>query len=288
MKKSFLICVTVILSTISLQSQLLVDTAKTWSTGLVSNEIPMKSYYTKFEGDTTINSKSYKIIWDTYDEYKKDWNFRGFIREENKKVYFYYGIAYDEILMYDFNLQAGDSALFQYNGYLTVDSIFSKTICNQVRKLYYLSSKPYIGQVIWCEGIGSLSGIMNNEGNIGMTGGLNILLCFTENDTLRYSNAEYNTCFFKDITNIGNIENFREKLKIYPNPSAGNFFLQAEKIINKEIIVSIFNNSGQLVFEKCYSGKKLIEINSRIKLKGSYIIRVVGENLLYTGQLLIH
>jgi len=61
-------------------------------------------------GDTVINNVSYKKIYQNYDYNFNVSNsqYKGAIREDNKKIYVYY--YNDERILYDFNLNVGDTA----------------------------------------------------------------------------------------------------------------------------------------------------------------------------------
>lgn len=88
-----------------------------WGTSYTSN-------YHRFYGDTIINDTLNKKVWVSEDENYEEWYFfDSFIREENKKVY-YREMFQSEGLIYDFNLQIGDSVLL--NNIRAVDNLWLK------------------------------------------------------------------------------------------------------------------------------------------------------------------
>ena len=72
-----------------------------------------RSYWIKFEGDTIINDLEYKKVLQADDSIHSDWYINGFIREEvaNQKVYLYDKYRDENMLLYDFSLETGDSIL---------------------------------------------------------------------------------------------------------------------------------------------------------------------------------
>jgi hypothetical protein len=93
-----------------------VDSTKMWSNTI--NQYP--TYYIRFQGDTVINDTAYLRAWQSFDTTLVEWEICGFIREETdlKRVYFR-NFNNKEGLMYDFGMQAGDSAfvknLYRFN-----------------------------------------------------------------------------------------------------------------------------------------------------------------------------
>ena len=113
MKNYYLTTLLLILSVFA-QSQEIVNTNKLWS--IMSEHCqPWGSTYSTdffmFDEDTIINDILYQKVWISEDENHEDWNFYGaFIREVDNRVY-YRQMFGDEGLIYDFNLQLGDSVV---------------------------------------------------------------------------------------------------------------------------------------------------------------------------------
>ena len=78
----------------------------------------------------------------------------------------------------------------------------------------------------------------------------------------------------KTCENISSIENNEFDLKIYPNPSNGNFIIDFKK---KEFIyLTITNILGEVVFNQEYEKHKTIDI--RMNTKGIHIISIHTNN----------
>lgn len=100
------------------------------------------------------------------------------------------------------------------------------------------------------------------------------------NASLFINNAKWGTWFangFRSLTsNTEGFSNSREEWKIYPNPVQNEIVLELpESWSGKEINISIFNTSGQMVISQKsnYSGGK-IALESTVQLsQGTYLIR---------------
>lgn len=163
-----------------------------WSTGLFSSydNRPCDSYYMKLVDEHNANFKLMKST----DENHTYWVDAGYMYSYNGKVYYFRNAGDERVLLYDFTLEEGDEFYvdaLQTN--LVVDSVGSMMVGDMQRRTLYLSAMGQ--QVVWCEGIGSLNGLLNNYGNIGITGGSEELLCVQNNDEIIYHNPHYDECY---------------------------------------------------------------------------------------------
>lgn len=163
-----------------------------WSTGLFSSydNRPCGSYYMKLVDEHNANFKLMKST----DENHTYWVDAGYMYSYNGKVYYFRNADDEHVLLYDFTLEEGDEFYvdaLQTN--LVVDSVGSMMVGNRQRKTLYLSAMGQ--QVVWCEGIGSLNGLLNNYGNIGIIGGSEELLCVQNNDETLYHNPRHDECY---------------------------------------------------------------------------------------------
>lgn len=163
-----------------------------WSTSLFSsyNNIPCGSYYMKLVNEHNANFKLMKST----DPNHENWTDAGYMYSYNGKVYYFRNAGDERVLLYDFTLEEGDEFYvdaLQTN--LVVDSVGSMMVGNTQRKTLYLSAMGQ--QVVWCEGIGSLNGLLNNYGSIGLVGGSEELLCVQNNDETLYHNPRHDECY---------------------------------------------------------------------------------------------
>lgn len=182
----------------------LVDTNKIWSNYCKNSSqfMPSNSYYIRFSKDTIIRDLIYNKVMRSDDSLQNSWYKYGYIRETADKKVYYLQNKTDTIdyKIYDFNVKKGDSIYINVMKALgdkflfKIDSIDSIKIINNYRKRYYLEGE------IWIEGIGSSDGILSSGATAsGLVGMKYSLLCFTENDTLKYKNPDYNFCFYKQV-----------------------------------------------------------------------------------------
>jgi hypothetical protein len=297
MKKSIPFLLFILIANFS-SSQILVDTVNKWNTKI--NRLPSWTVITesiKFEQDTAIDSKTYKKVWRSTDEFQEIWLPYGFIRETpEKKIYYRTDTSYQEYLLYDFELSVNDTIFSTaINSYANswhlitipfiVSSIDSMLIGNEYKKQIHLYSIP-ANEITdqWIEGMGSMHGILHwNAGLIG--GDYYELLCFYENDTLKYQNPAFDTCYIV-YTNIE--ENpYSIDISVYPNPVTNISTLTIKgNIKNEKLKLEIFNITGEIIISERIENKFLInrdEFNT-----GIYFFKVFNESgMIKTGKLMI-
>ena len=107
---------------------------------------------------TEINNTLYnKLYISTLDAITKEITYTGlygYIREENKKVYTRELNNLFETMIYDFDVQIGDSIQFQY-GATIVDSIDTQIFYGKERHIFFVTHENDQIKDIWIEGIGS-------------------------------------------------------------------------------------------------------------------------------------
>jgi hypothetical protein len=115
-------------------------------------------------------------------------------------VFIYDDYHQEDHLLYDFGVEIGDSVPIPFNGeYLYVCDISYDTLepSAEAYKRIVLSSRSNCSgyNISWIEGIGSPGGVLNGLTEYMLCGMENHLVCFYENDTLKYSNSDFSTCF---------------------------------------------------------------------------------------------
>ncbi|MCK4920278.1 MAG: T9SS type A sorting domain-containing protein [Bacteroidales bacterium] len=189
------------------------------------NDSPTDTFLLRYSilGDTTINEKTYhKLVLEKGDTINPTLEPIGGIREEGKKVYFY-GQGFlrndpgEELLLYDFNVQIGDTIKHSSDGpwksiVLDIDSI---QIGDHYRKRYKVDNGwIYHNPDYIIEGIGSvLNGLLGHISDIP-TCGTHYWehVCFRENEQILYLNPNYLDC------NAGiNTNSIIDKNKIWYN-----------------------------------------------------------------------
>lgn len=267
------------MSTLTLVAQQIVDSTKMWSTMQENCLFEGNSYttnYHRFLGDTLINDTLYKKVWVSEDENYEEWYFFGsFIREENKKVY-YREMFQSEGLIYDFNLQIGDSVLL--NNIRAVDNLWLKlTEIDFVQttdgflERWRLESNLYLNSDYWILGIGSEAGVLNSGTSVfGGLCGASTLLCEKENNELVYQHPLFETCFYEILIDIEESqENTFALFELRNNRHLGQLQLMFNSTQQKTI--SIISLSGKKIFNTS-TNESIINIGIGQYPKGLYII----------------
>lgn len=141
-------------------------------------------------GDTVINSLHYYKIYFQNFTYS-DSEYKGAVREDTlqKKIYVFYKDYSNEELLYDFDLQIGDTLSCNYGqGYGIVESIDSVLIAvTEHRRINFVGG--YFFQTFLIEGIGCNTGLFEAFGpNVGFET-IDILRCFRLNNFLQFEDT---------------------------------------------------------------------------------------------------
>lgn len=229
-------------------NETLVDTTKLWSNLMQSSLAGPPPYikittFVRFSGDTLIGSHHFKKVLETTDNILLNFTTSGFIREDaEKKVYYRRIQDTNDRLLYDFDVEVGDTV--NVNGYmplqLKVEAIDSVLINDKYHKRFSLSGGFQIEQ--WIEGIGSLCGVLSS-GAYFLMGMKYDLLCYYENDSLRYSNPEYAECYYNTV-GILNPEPNRIRVSLSPNPLTSPSLLKIECAQHNDFEFQIYSANG--------------------------------------------
>lgn len=216
-----------------------------------------KSYSCTFAGDTLINDTIYnKLVvpaivreaifgqCNATGTWVETGYYVGAIRQNipDRKVFYVPTGEATEQLLYDFNLQLGDTV----RGFLedaftandTVIAIDSVLVGNDYRKRWYINS---IYQIYLIEGIGSASGLL--EPSPGMATDFHLAsICFIQDGVVLYSDL---TTACELITDVGNYEP-QTQFTLFPNPATSTLTIQLAAG-SGQYAATILNAQGQLV-----------------------------------------
>ncbi len=263
-------------------SQEIVVSEKTWS-NLEEHCHSWGSIFTtdflRFDKDTIIDAITYKKVWISEDENQQTWNFYGsFIREENGKVYFreFFG---QEGLIYDFNIEPGDSVLIDNPRAVgpvwlkleTIDTILLET---GERERWKMTSSQYPDFDYWIRGIGSEAGVINSSTTVfGGLCGLYELLCLKSEGELVYLNQNYNTCY---LYTVGEDELPAENSSVYFNRSLNQLVIKFDSSSEKSVY--LFNQMGNLEYSmKAQSGETIVPVNNYSP--GMHVLTIVDGSV---------
>ena len=171
------------------------------------------------DSDTIYNGYNYFIL-DGYHFISKTFWLREDIQNQTVYMSFVYNNIRKEVLLYDFDMEIGDSinisnpiSPFVTNpGYYIVDSLVSLELQNGLYyEVFYLSSSSVnINEsAVWIEGIGSLS-LINAPGGTPNVNGPGKLSCYFNKGDLVYSQLDsINTCILVNQVTSSELLNSR-------------------------------------------------------------------------------
>jgi hypothetical protein len=250
----------------------------------------------KIGNDTIIHNKVYARVIETIinnNDIIIDYAIAGFLREEenHKKVYLLLSDLNDstEVLLYDFTIKkdsvfnssyeihlAGGHQTYTstfYNSHvLDIDSVVYQGIKRMRIKFIdfqhsWVGNTPVQDTLQWIEGIGSNKGLLNYpHGNFD-------LLCFKQNEELKFQNNLGIGCNYAGP--VDKIENFElNEISFYPNPLIGETLTISSAGLIKKI--TIYTVSGNIV-EQYFTHGSQVQIQLNSMKPGFYIISVDNQ-----------
>jgi len=282
-------------------SQCLVTENKEWS-NLCHDYWIFWNYSTehlKFTVDTVIDTKTYKKVERSIDEFHQFWFIYGYIREDSSKKVFYKLNAIDpEKLVYDFNAQLHDTlnvfALTTLSSNVSlipltyrVISIDSIQIGDKYRRQINLTNLQDSTWKLehWIDSTGNLGGLLHNF-DIYLGFDSYTLLCFSENGIIKYQNPDYNSCYV--VTGIDNKCDTDQKVSIYPIPVTGSSKLVVyQQYHEMELVIEIIDLYGQIIYSKAFISET--QINKSELRTGMYLFKIKNKSQEITrGKLIIN
>lgn len=263
---------------------------KQWSNIIVYSPtfMEMSTEVYMLDDDTIIESMSYRKILRCTDEFLIDWTCFGYIRETvDNKVYFRSDTSLQDYLVYDFGIETGDTiTIYAFSGYSAwtlypmtfyVCDTESLPISGELRKHFYLSPM-FDGDTLgcycekWANGIGSFSGFLHiTDGTVG--GHFTELLCFSENDTLKYMADNYSSCFIDNTISPELTNNIL--IEVSPNPVIDILKIGVISQNQNQFIIEIYNQNTSIILTKEFIGKASIDLSSLNK--GLYYYRIIDD-----------
>lgn len=208
----------------------------------------------KLSGDTVINTMPYKKV------YKNEYNYRGGLRELNKVVYFLPADSVNEKVIYNFNLNVGDTLFNTYGEQLILSEI-DTLVVNQIdsvlcvdgnyHKQYRIGSANQVmgpGDYV-IEGVGALHGFLTPM-YVYTFSGYPRLNCMSNDSTLIY-NLQGAFCFTGLEENI-----VKAPLDIYPNPATNYVTVKGSAAVKS---ITIYSADG--VFIKNVTHSNTVDIS---------------------------
>ena len=213
----------------------------------------------------------------------------GLIREDStKKVYCL--TTWDEVMLYDFNLQVGDTFRFGnsfFSQYAFVaDIVDSITLMNgEKRKHISLNG----GYEEWIEGIGSTRGLFDAFCDVFLLDFGTSLLCFNENGIQKFQNPNFTNCFYTNLGINENKTNF--DFQISPNPSSTlselNFNLAQADCLTIKLVELSGKTFKTIAPSNFHEGEHKIKLDVSALESGIYFIQIQGQKYTAIEKLVV-
>ncbi len=193
-----------------------------------------------------------------------------YYREEAGKVFMKMNETDPENMIYDFNLEAGDTLelnFFGFSSFFPVFAVDSVTLVSGEKRKRLQLNDPQ-DPIIWIEGVGSLNGTMNTQ-YMRSLDCWNSLNCYQFNGSSQYPSAE---CPFSSVLDANAVSN---RVSVYPNPAQDWVFIRpkGDWTISSIEIANIWGQV-QRVFEPQASGEVPLD-----GLKsGVYLLKIEFQN----------
>ena len=287
MEKFILILITlVLLSNIGncQEYEKIVDTTKMW----VVFESPAvlapwmgRSYAFKIADSVQLDSLNWYKVWKAGDSLYTDWQFEGYIREENKIISFQHKDFVRIDTIYNFNLTIKDSVVSQngcQNYILGIDTVY---FAGKNRLTQYLSNE--LEKVNHYEGVGSNIGLISPYFYCWC--GVNReLICYYKNGELLYHNPNFESSCYINILGISN-HNI-SWLKVYQNSAINKLIIKIPETY-KDISITIYNLIGKKILHA-----KINSTSTQIALPdlntGVYLYLIKNDRkILSSGKIII-
>ncbi len=213
----------------------------------------------------------------------------GGIREENKIVYFigndFLGYPHiEELILYDFSKQVGDTVFHNDVFYSRINNIDSVVINGEYRKRYKVKSNNnyyFPDDEYWIEGIGSVKN--------GLLGHITMIptccyhfwehICFEENNEVKYLNPAFDSCFPANLISSVIQKRFESDIIIYPNPVDQELIIE-NRSLNEHLILKIIDIKGSTIKGQTINpGRTKIVLPNVLGILNVVLINEIGQIL---------
>ncbi len=252
-----------------------------------------EEFYSIFlSGDTLINSETYHKFFTPFVQSFLSGSctvtnltgYKGAIRQDTlaKKVFYIPPTSSTEQLLYDYNLQIGDTV----KGFLesfalsqdTVYSIDSVLVGSNYYKRWNINTCYNIYII---EGIGSTYGLLQLSPGCATDFPDYSINCFEQNGITLYPGTATNCQIITSVNSTAPISN---QVKVFPNPSNGSFSVNFDQPINISEI-QLTDLLGNIVFRQPSNNQKKIDIDNLPS--GTYILTVIDKENKTTNRKII-
>lgn len=235
------------------------------------------------ESDTTINSIEYtKFFVDdiSYEYGSTDMHvYYGALRQDtlSKKVYFYASNQLSESVLYNFNLEVGDTSQEGITQSAVVEYIDSILVGTEYHKRFNFSNfYPYTIYLI--EGVGTNGGLFSGVYDGYGFEKKDILKCFKLNGTTVLEDTIYEWIPCDLFTSNTPLVDQSHQITLYPNPVSVNTTLSLKSNSQERCFITIFDLTGIPVYHSSFLEELNVFLTSNEFTAGSYLVKISENN----------
>lgn len=247
------------------------------------NEFPPSWFTIEMEGDSVINGITYNKIDNG------NW---GLTRNEAEKVYYIPPDSTNEILLYDFSLEVGDTFFIDNNWIQGHPEYFIIEFIDSVETQVGYLKRWNVGESVVIDGMGSIYGLfvqpayLNNSTQTTYPG----LFCFQkdsvsiiEDEFVWEGNGKiYNYSCEGVLVNTTEQEKIELIEKVFPNPFIDEIFIKTRSNYSVELL-ELFDLNSQLILSKQNSNSLFFD--SKLP-NGVYFLRIWINGKYYLEYLI--
>ena len=288
MKKNTFVLLLAFLISFSFFGQGFISSEKQWNVRLVGFPSGYSTEIFRIDGDSLMDTVLYNKIWASNDS-METWRYQGLLREDSNVVY-YIGPDGSEGILYDFNLEKGDTAYVK-NVFcpdmdipVYVRDVDTVEYFGVSRKRWDLTENGS-QEEYWVEGIGSLNGPLYTKYWYCIVCPVWELLCYHDGDTLLYIYPGETECY----QNTVGIEEKPEPagFVISPNPAKRGSTVNVETAVDVAVI-KLSDASGVLVRHISPGDGRVLQIETGGLAPGLYFLTVkTTGNRIFTRKLIV-
>lgn len=194
---------------------------------------------------------------------------------DSNKVYFYPASGSTKYLLFDYNMEVGDTLW----SWVTLPDTFVVTIQDSIsinglyHKRWFFNPTPMNEIPYLIEGIGTRMGLINPFWSYYSDFTTRYLVCVKDDEQTLFQSAFGNaeSCNWTPSDQTEFTDDVR--VHIYPNPCSNFLEIETGRIM-KNLKLQLYNSTGQVALEESYSGINKIKIPVNDYVQGVYYLKI--------------
>ncbi len=222
----------------------------------------------------------------------------GALREDNeeRKVWFLPAGAQEEKLLYDFNLEVGDTLDFYFASehfwevgitpvIAQIDSVWAGNAWHKRWRADIGQTDDWLWQIELIEGIGGMHGLIDPDPFFHLHGPVTNLTCYS-NDQGTSHPADAGPCQL--ITSLHEVSKEHIDWQLFPNPASGHFHIQLpDDHILHGCAIEIFDMSGRSIYTQENVNNPHLRISTDNWQSGMYLVMLRNDEVKLFSRIVV-